>query len=97
MSAYLLANIEIHDAEHFADYGRQVPPFVAKHGGRYLVRGGAATQHEGEPQAGRVVVIVFPSRADAEAFLNDPDYAPVAAIRHASSTSHVTIVDGVPE
>ena len=93
MSAYLVADIDVHDADRFRDYVAAVVPFVEKHGGEYVVRGGATTVEEGEWPDHRLTIIAFPSRANAEAFLRDEDYQPVAAIRHAAATSNLIIVD----
>ncbi len=94
MSAYLLVNIEVHDPGTFADYVAQVPAMIEKHGGRYLVRGGESTVHEGNWQPKRIVVLEFPDRNTAQSFLDDPEYAPIAAIRHRSATTDLVIVDG---
>ncbi len=96
MKTYLIANINIHDGDHFADYAAQVPGIIAKHNGRYLVRGGESEVVEGSWQPQRVVVLEFPSRHDADNFINDPEYAPIAAIRHEAAHTDLVIVDGVP-
>ena len=95
MPAYLIADIDVHDGERFKQYVTGVTPFVEKYGGSYLVRGGEMTVEEGEWQAHRLVIIVFPSRENAEGFLADRDYQPVAAIRHAAATTNLVIVDGL--
>lgn len=95
MSAYLVVDVTVHDAEKYKEYAKQVPPFVEKHGGRYLVRGGETTVQEGEWQPQRLVVAEFPSREHAEAFVNDPGYAPVAAIRHAAASTNMVIAEGI--
>lgn len=41
MAAYVIAIIDITDAEAYKEYARQVPATIAKYGGRYLMRGGA--------------------------------------------------------
>lgn len=94
MSTYLIADIEVHDKQAYATYVAQVPAFIAKHGGEYAVRGGAAEVREGNWRPHRLVVLRFPTRAAAEAFVNDPDYAPVAAIRHRAATTNMVLVDG---
>ena len=67
MPAYLIANLTIHDPKTFADYGAQVAPMIVRHGGRYLVRGGAVTPAEGEAILNRVVVVEYPDMATARA------------------------------
>ncbi len=94
MNAYLFATVELHDAEGYEAYKATAPALIEKHGGRYIVRGGDNEVVEGTWPAGRVVVLEFPDLASANAFVDDPDYAPIAAIRHATATSHIWIVEG---
>ena len=42
----------------------------------------------------RLVVVEFPSTEHAHAFLQDPDYQSVAAMRHAATTSNLIVVEG---
>ena len=51
------------------------PAAIAKHGGRFVVRGGAVTTLEGPPENDRVVVIEFPSVERAQEFWSSPEYA----------------------
>lgn len=95
MSAYLIATMNVHDAEAYKAYQTQVPALIARHGGDYIVRGGERTALEGNWPDGRVVILEFPDYAAAQAFAGDADYAPVAALRHANATSHMVIADGV--
>jgi uncharacterized protein (DUF1330 family) len=94
MSAFLIARINVHDEDRYLDYVGQVPAFVEKHGGQYRVRGGDAATIEGEPAPGRLVVIEFPDRQHALGFVNDPEYAPVAAIRHSAASTQMIVADG---
>ena len=41
MATYLIADITVHDPERYQDYVRQVPAFIDKHQGSYVVRGGS--------------------------------------------------------
>ena len=93
---YVVAEVDVHDPEGFAAYRAAVPAVIAQLGGRYpITRGGAITGVEGEAPTGRIVIVEFPSKAQAEAFVNSPEYAPVAAIRHRTSTSRLFAVEGV--
>ena len=96
MPAYLIVDITIHNLQRFKDYVAAVPPFIKKHGGRYLVRGSETETREGDWHPQRLVVIEFPSRASAQAFLEDPAYQPVAAIRHESATTNLVLADAAP-
>lgn len=94
MAAYLIVDIEVTDPAAFERYRAAVPAVIARHGGRYLVRGGELRRLEGDRPWHRVVVLEFPSRHAAEAFYADPDYAPLLALRLASTRSEVVLVDG---
>ena len=94
MTAYLIATMEVHGTDAYEAYKAAVPALIEKHGGRYVVRGGAHEVVEGTWPGGRIVVLEFPDLASANAFADDPDYAPVATIRHRTTTSHIWIVDG---
>ena len=95
MSVYLVVDITVHDSERYKEYVNQVPPFIEKHQGVYRVRGGKTEIKEGNWHPQRLVVIEFPTKQQANAFLNDPDYQPVAAIRHETATTHMVLVEGV--
>ena len=71
-----------------------MPGTLAKHGGKYLIRGGNSTQMEGTEQGTRKVVIEFPSREAAEAWYHSPEYQAILPHRKANSEGHIAIVDG---
>jgi hypothetical protein len=92
---YVVAEVDVHDPEGFAAYRAAVPEVIAQFGGRYVARGGAITGVEGEAPTGRIVIVEFPSKAQAEAFVQSAEYAPVAAIRQRTSSSRLFVVEGV--
>jgi uncharacterized protein (DUF1330 family) len=94
MSAYIIVDITVHDPELYQEYVSAAPGFVAKHQGRYIVRGGDMEVAEGDWRPERLVVVEFPSVEHANAFLQDPDYQSVAAIRQAATTSKLIVVQG---
>lgn len=97
MTAYLIAMMDVHDDAQYEEYREKVPAMIARHGGDYVVRGGIADVVEGAWPAARIVVLEFPDYAAGQAFLADPEYQPIAAIRHRTATSHLWLVDGVPD
>jgi len=97
MTAYLIAMMDVHDGAAYEEYREKVPAMIAKHGGDYVVRGGVADVVEGSWPAGRIVVLEFRDYAAGQAFFADPEYQPIAAIRHRTATSHIWLVDGVPD
>jgi len=94
MAGYLVANIEVNDPETFAKYREQVAPLIAKFGGRYLIRGGELEQVEGSMPFKRVVVLEFPSVAEAKRFYHSAEYTPLLKLRTDSCNSDVALVDG---
>jgi uncharacterized protein (DUF1330 family) len=94
MRGYLIANIKVTDPEAFERYRAAVPPVIAAHGGRYLVRGGALERLEDADGFNRVVVLEFPSLEAARTFYHSADYAPLSKLRAESTVSQVVLVEG---
>ena len=94
MKAYLVLDLAVHDLRGFLPYVEAIPAFIEKHGGRYIVRGVEPTVMEGDWTPERVVVLEFPSREAAAAFLADPDAQDLFALRHRTTTSKLVLVDG---
>jgi uncharacterized protein (DUF1330 family) len=94
MKAYLVLDLAIHDFPRFRAYIDAIPACIAKHAGRYIVQGAAPTPVEGDWRPQRMVIIEFPARANAEAFLSDSDGQHLFRIRHETTTSRLVLVDG---
>jgi uncharacterized protein (DUF1330 family) len=92
--AYIVGQVTVHNPEGYSQYSQHVPGTLAKHGGKYLVRGGECTQLEGVSQGDRRVVIEFPSRQAAEAWYHSPEYQAILPHRKANSEGHISLVDG---
>ena len=65
MSTYLIAEVNLKRPEKYQEYLEKVPEIVSSYGGKYLVRGGEISYHEGEWRPKRMVVIRFPNRKKA--------------------------------
>jgi uncharacterized protein (DUF1330 family) len=64
MPAYLIVEHKITDRAKFEEYRVKVGPMIAKHGGRYLTKGGSHKMPEGghwNPEL--VVIFEFPDMA----------------------------------
>jgi len=94
MNAYLILDLSITDLTGFMEYVNRIPEHIAKHSGRYVVEGVVPIVMEGDWQPERVVVLEFPSREHAEAFLGDPEARELFAIRHMTTKSKLILVDG---
>lgn len=97
MKAHLVLDLTIHDLNRFMEYINKIPDFIKKHNGKYIVKGVEPEVMEGNWQPERVVIIEFPSNADAKSFLNDPDAQGLFALRHETTTSKLILVDGCEE
>jgi uncharacterized protein (DUF1330 family) len=87
MAAYLIAEHKITDAAQFEEYRATVAPMIAKHGGRYLTKGGSHKVLEnGHWLPDRVVIIEFPDMAALNAWYNSPEYQPLIALRQGSTS-----------
>ena len=95
MAAYLIGDVKLKDSEGYKPYQAEVPEIIRKHGGEYVVRGGSYEVKEGAWKPVRIVVIRFPDRAAAQAFLDDPEYQPLKAIRHRVAQTDLVLVEGV--
>ncbi|MDE2147267.1 MAG: DUF1330 domain-containing protein [Burkholderiales bacterium] len=96
MAAYLYAELEVIDAEAYAEYRARVPAVIAAHGGRFLVRGGEMVVLEGPVASGRRVLLEFPDLAALRAFHADPAYAPLIALRQRAARGTLVALDGLP-
>lgn len=94
MPAYLIASITVRDQAAYDAYRQHVPAVVARHGGRFIVRGGAIETKEGALPGKRLVVLEFPSMEAAKNFYHGADYAPLLAQRLAAADGTVVLVEG---
>ena len=93
--AYYISEFELTDAEGIRPYSAAVESTFAPFGGRYAARGGKVVSLEGEPSK-RVIMIVFPSLEQAQAWYDSPRYREIMPTRHRSAKSRVFIMEGVP-
>lgn len=100
MAAYLIARVEVRDPGYIEEYRAGTAPLIARHGGRSLVGAVRGTPDmeglEGDaPLPTAIFVIEFPSMAEARAFYQDPDYAPMIALRQSGADSDIVLVQGL--
>ena len=95
MTAYVINDMEITDPVLFEEYKKLSPPTVALYGGRFLARGGLTDTLEGAWSPKRLVIIEFPSVAQARAWADSPEYAPAKRLRHRAAISNLIVVEGV--
>ena len=95
MSAYLVCMVRVDDPETYRKYTARTPEFIARHGGKFLVRGGEVETIEGDEFRDRLVVLEFPSMEHVRQFHASEDYQEIAKFRHASAESRFLLAEGV--
>ena len=98
MPAYLIAEHVITNPQKFEEYRTQVLPILAKHGARYLTKGGSHKLPEGghwKPE--RVVIIEFPDMSRLNAWYTSAEYQPLIALRKecTSDLDMLIVLEGV--
>ena len=94
MKAYLVLDLTVNDFDRFKKYIVEIPAFIARHYGKYIVQGVRPTTIEGDWTPDRMVIIEFPKRDNAEAFLGDSEIQELFKVRHETATSKLVLVDG---
>lgn len=96
MPAYVVVEVTVTNPEPYAAYRDLATASVARHGGRFLARGGAVTPLEGDWHPQRLVIIEFPSVEAARAFYDSADYQEALKVRLANSVGRALIIEGYP-
>jgi len=94
MKAYLVLDLTVNDFDGFRTYIAEIPTFIARHSGQYIVSGVEPTTIEGDWKPERLVIIEFPARENAEAFLDDPEIQDLFEVRDRTTTSRLVLADG---
>ena len=94
MSGYLIFHAEVTDPEAYEEFKRLAEIAISKHGGRYLVRGGALEVLEGD-WLPRMVLLEFPSVEAGLAFYRSDEYTAAREVRHSCANAAVAAVAGV--
>ncbi|HEY1092997.1 MAG TPA: DUF1330 domain-containing protein [Burkholderiaceae bacterium] len=96
MSAYIIADVTVTDAEQMAKYREWSTRSVQEHGAEFIVRGGAVEVLEGSWSPSRVVVIKFADMAAARSFYDSEIYRHARKVRENAGVLNMILVDGVP-
>ncbi len=93
MSVYSVSSITVKDWDTYQEYMKRASVIIAKHGGKYLVRGGEILADSTSWHPKRVVILEFPTIEQMNAFRDSDEYKPVAELRHkAADTEGFTVV-----
>ena len=94
MSAYVVVQIDVQDAQQYERYKELAGPAVTAHGGRYLARGGASETLEGTWSPKRLVILEFPTMQRARDWYHSAEYQEAAAIRRECAGAEMLLVEG---
>ena len=95
MSAYVISEVEVRDAEAMERYRTSAARSIAHYGGRYLVRGGPSETVEGGPSAKTLIIVEFPSMARLREWYASPEYAEALSERWNALDRRLIFVEGV--
>jgi uncharacterized protein (DUF1330 family) len=95
VTAYVVVEVEVLDKERYETYKQLAPPSIAAYGGRYVARGGQVETLEGTWAPQRLVILEFPSLAQAKAWWRSTEYEQAKALRHATARTQMIAVEGL--
>jgi uncharacterized protein (DUF1330 family) len=95
MAAYAIGSLTVRSTEWQQEYGARMPALIQKHGGKVLAKAPPQAM-EGAPHLpGAQVIIEFPSAAQARAWYDDAEHAPLKRLRQDGADFSMVLVDGV--
>ena len=94
MSAYVIARVQVTDADEYRKYTSVTPGVIAQYGGRFVARAGEVVTLEGPEETHRVVVLEFPSLDAAKEWYHSPEYQEARKLRLGCATGTLIAVDG---
>jgi uncharacterized protein (DUF1330 family) len=94
MTAYIVAQIAVHDRERYDRYAAAFLPTLKPFGGRLLAADAHAEVLEGDWGFGKLNIIAFADRETALAWAASPAYQAIAPDRLAASDGLVLLASG---
>jgi len=95
MSAYVITDVEITDANLYGDFVNRVTSTVEAYGGKFVARGGELEIILGGWMPKRLAILEFDSLQQIRTWLNSPEYTALDDIRTRSSNINMVIVEGL--
>ena len=92
--AYLVAEIDVTNPDLYKEYLAKGGPLYGQFGGKFVVRGGKLDTFAGELPK-RVVIAVFESLENAQAFRDSPAYRELIPVRDESSKFRAYLAEGI--
>jgi len=94
MTAYVLAQMSIHDRPTYDRYASQFFPTLQPYGGRLLAADETPVVLEGRWEREKVVLIAFPDAAMARAWMGSDAYRAISKDREAATEGTVLLIQG---
>lgn len=94
MTAYVLAQLSIHDRPLYDRYAAKFFPTLEPYGGRLLAAEEAPVVLEGSWDLDKLVLIAFPDAAMARAWMQSEDYQSISKDREAATEATVLMFWG---
>jgi uncharacterized protein (DUF1330 family) len=96
MAAYVISDVELHDAGLVERYRALAQASIARYGGRYIVRGGAVEPMEGDWEPKYLVIVEFPDMDRARQWYRSEAYAEALTVADRALSRRLIFVEGAP-
>ena len=100
MPAYMVAVANITNFKpELKEYAQKSAALLRSHGGKYIVRGPAVENYDGDVLEGKSVIVAeFPSMDDLYAFIKGDEYQNnIKPLREGTGEYHIAFYDSLPE
>ncbi|MEW9918080.1 DUF1330 domain-containing protein [Marimonas sp. MJW-29] len=91
---YIIAHIDVHDREMFAEFRAASAPVLKEFGATVLVGNPSPEQREGASKP-MTIVVEFPDVETARRFYDSQGYTEARAVREACADTDLMIVEGI--
>ena len=92
MAAYAIGALTVHDTGWQKEYGAAMPALIQKHGGKVVAKSAPKALEGTPPQPQTMIVIEFPSAAQAQAWYDDPAHARLKELRQGGADFSMALV-----
>ena len=95
MPAYIISEVNLLDKDAAKHYMKYAEASIAQYNGRYLVRGADLEVLEGVPTEQKLVIVEFPSLAQAREWYKSYEYTLALQFREKALNRRLVLVDGI--
>lgn len=95
MSGYIIAHVEVSNPTQYEEYKKWSSAAMRASGAEVCVRGGEVAVLEGDWSPSRVVMLKFPTFAQAKAFYETPEYLKAREARAGAAVMRMIAVEGL--